>query len=407
MSKKFDRRTALGAAGAAGFFVAGPSTAALAKIAGYDVEPRGTDGILERLPTLDLESYDEMSTSTRMWINGELTSAAEKRAIQILKANGYGPDDEVAQDTAIEMLKDDPVIAFRNNSWQRLQKHMWSQLYNEFHGNFDAYMSEMEATDKAGPGVLELNPGIEPEYSKHEIHMQPGGYTGDPFAGHIYHYGTNNFYNGRNYQDELHRNLARSIPLPADGKVKRILDAGCSCGQQVIALKQRYPDAEVWGVDIGAPMVRYAHMRAVDMGVDVNFRHALAEDTGFPDGYFDIVTSYILHHEVPEDATYKIIQETSRVLRPGGVYYPVDFYTNPSRKAQDHRAWRRIRDWMTYRWNHEPWLYDYQNADFEGEIRRAGMLLNRDEPKETYRSQNMNPYSSGRRVRNIMGIKPT
>tara|TARA_B110000438_G_C15719577_1_gene609168 strand:- start:395 stop:1234 length:840 start_codon:yes stop_codon:yes gene_type:complete len=278
---------------------------------------------------------------------------------------------------------------------------MWTQLRREFYSNYDAYMSEMEAADKMGPGVLEFNPGIEPEYTKHEIHMQPGGYTGDEFAGHIYHYGTNNFYNGRNYQDQFHTSLTRTIPVPEDGKVMRILDMGSGCGQEVVTLKKRFPDAEVWGVDVGAPMVRYAHMRAVDMDVDVNFRHALAEETGFPDGYFDIVTSYILHHEVPEQATYDIIQEAARVLRPGGVFYPIDFYTSPGRKAQDGRAWRRIRDWMTHRWNHERWLYEYQQADFEGEIRRAGLTLNRDEAKEQM------TYPVGRnRSRNIMGTKP-
>ncbi len=400
MSQLFSRRMALVLAGSTAAALSAPISAWAKLKNGVDVQPRGQDGVWERLPTLNLEAYDEMSTSTRVWINGELTKAAEKRAHEILKANGYSTDDPLDRDVAIEMLKDDPIIQVRNHTWQRLQNHMWKAFYDEFHGNYDAYMSEMEAADNSGPGVLEMNPGCEAEYTKHEIHMQPGGYTGDPFAGHIYLYGTANFYNGRNYQDELHRNLARAIPLPADGKVKRILDMGCSCGQQVVALKQRYPDAEVWGVDVGGPMVRYAHMRAVDMDVDVNFRHALAEDTGFPDGYFDVVTSYILHHEVTEQATYDIIQEAGRLLRPGGVYYPVDFYTNPSRKANDPRAWQRIRDWMTYRWNHERWLYEYQQADFEGEIRRAGMLLNRDNPKDTM------SYPFGRqRVRNIMGIK--
>ena len=398
MSQLFNRRMIMSATGLAGLSLLAPKNA-LAKLLA-DVEPRGSDGIFERLATLNLESYDEMSTSQRVWINGELTRQAERRAHQILAANGIGRDDEVSRETAFALLRDDPVIQFRNHAWQRLQNHMWGRLHDEFHGNYDAYMSEMEAADKSGPGVLEMNPGCEPEYTKHEIHMQPGGYTGDEFAGHIYLYGTANFYNGNNYQDELHRGLARAIPVPEDGKVKRILDMGCSCGQQVVALKQRYPDAEVWGVDVGGPMVRFAHMRAVDMGVDVNFRHALAEDTGFPDGYFDIVTSYILHHEVTEQATYAIIQEAARLTRPGGVYYPVDFYTNPSRKAKDHRAWRRVRDWMTYRWNHERWLWDYQNADFEGEMHRAGFLVNRDS------GEGSTDGYGRRRVRNLMGTKP-
>ena len=398
MSQLFNRRMIMSATGLAGLSMVAPK-AALSKLLG-DVEPRGSDGIFERLATLNLEAYDEMSTSTRVWINGELTRQAERRAHQILAANGIGRNDEMSREKAFELLTDDPVIQFRNHAWQRLQNHMWGRLHHEFHSNYDAYMSEMEAADNSGPGVLEMNPGCEPEYTKHEIHMQPGGYTGDEFAGHIYLYGTANFYNGNNYQDELHRGMARAIPLPEDGKVKRILDMGCSCGQQVVALKQRYPDAEVWGVDVGGPMVRFAHMRAVDMGVDVNFRHALAEDTGFPDGYFDIVTSYILHHEVTEQATYNIIQEAARLTRPGGVYYPVDFYTNPGRKAKDHRAYRRVRDWMTYRWNHERWLWDYQNADFEGEMHRAGFQVNRDN------GEGSTDGYGRRRVRNLMGTKP-
>ncbi len=301
----------------------------------------------------------------------------------------------------MELLEDDPVITFRRHAWLRLQRHMWHQLYREFHGNFDAYMSEMEAADNAGPGVLELNPGIEPEYTKHEIHMQPGGYTGDPFAGHMYHYGTNNFYMGRNHQDQVHYRLAEAVPVPADGKVRRILDAGCSCGQRVVALKQRFPDAEVWGLDIGAPMVRYAHMRAVDMGADVNFRHALAEETGFPNGYFDIVTSYILHHEVPEKATYNIIHESARLVRPGGIYFPVDSRTSPTNSyAAEQTAYGRVSLWQSYRWNHERWTREYRGSDFFGEMRRAGFILNSDGPDaEIY------PSGSGG-LKNVVGIKP-
>ena len=406
MSKIFNRRSAMGlASGAAGAAVSlMGSNSAFAKLARDDFEPRGTDGILERLATLDLESYDEFSTSTRVWINTRLNRAAERRATKILRDNGINPRDEVSLETAIELLTDDPIIAFRSHSWQRLQMHMWTELHREFNNNYDAYMSEMEAADNAGPGVLEMSPGIEPEYTKHEIHMQPGGYTGDPFAGHLYHYGTNNFYNGRNYQDERHVALAKAVPVPADGKVKRILDAGCSCGQQVVALKQRFPDAEVWGVDIGAPMVRYSHMRAVDMGVDVNFRHALSEETGFPDGYFDIVTSYLLHHEITEEATLQTIQESQRVLRPGGVYFPVDVYTSPARKADEKTAYRRIRDWITYRWNHERWWYEYQRADFFGEMRRVGFTLNNDGPAAEVSSMTPGDSELYGGYNNIVGI---
>ncbi|MDX2223789.1 MAG: class I SAM-dependent methyltransferase [Rhodospirillaceae bacterium] len=371
----FDRRSLLGTAGVAlaGAAVAGGK--ADAKLPKADVEPRGSIGRLERLPTLDLEASDEFLTSFRIWVNGRLSQSAAKSAEATLKAKGIDPKSDMPVEQALEVLKDDPIVAVRNHTWQNLQMLMWDNLRREFHGNYDAYMAEMEAADTAGPGKLELNPGMKvPAYTTHEIHMQPGGYVGDPFAGHIYHYGTNNFYNARNYQDGVQIGFANAVPLPADGKVRRILDLGCSCGQLTVALKQRFPDAEVWGIDVGGPMVRYAHMRAVDLGVDVNFRQALAEDTGFPDGHFDIVVSYILHHEVTADATRQIFREASRVLRAGGLYYPIDFYTGDRRIQKN--AYGKLRDWVTHRWNHERWMLEYQSVDFPTEMQAAGFEVN-------------------------------
>jgi SAM-dependent methyltransferase len=59
-------------------------------------------------------------------------------------------------------------------------------------------------------------------------------------------------------------------------------------------------------------------------GRAVNFAQRLAEDTGFPDGHFDIVASYILHHELPLHVSQQVIKESYRISRPGGVFYPVD-----------------------------------------------------------------------------------
>ena len=39
------------------------------------------------------------------------------------------------------------------------------------------------------------------------------------------------------------------LPTPADGRVRRVLDIGCSAGQSATAFKERFPEAEVWGVD--------------------------------------------------------------------------------------------------------------------------------------------------------------
>jgi len=343
-----------------------------------DVEPRGTVGRLERLPRLDLESQHDFITGFRQFVNVDMNRAAEARMNAILKANGLDPANDPPVEKVLELTANDPVIANSARSWLSAQQLSWKTLRNEFHGNADAYLAEMDAADKVGPGTLELNPDLKlPDYTRHEIHIQPGGYVGDPFAGHSYLYGTNNFYTGRNNQDELHIALANALPLPADGKVLRILEQGTSCGQLAVALKQRFPNAEVWGIDCGAPMVRFAHMRAADLGVEVHFAQRLAEDSKFPDNHFDIITNNIMFHEVSPEGTHAALKESLRTLRPGGVYFPIDFYTgSPPPKT----AFGKFRSWWDSRWNGEVWRLTYAAFDFKGAMKQAGFDVNENGP---------------------------
>ncbi len=390
-----NRRTLFGAAAATASFLTSSfgGRKAAASTLSHDIEPRGSTGRLERLPKLDLESREDFHTAFRTWVNTDLTQAAEQRAAKVLRTQGISQESDISVKRALELLGDDPIIGTRLRAWTSTQEMMWRNLLDEFHSNADAYLAEMEATDHAGPGTLELNRDLDiPEYARHEIHNQPGGYVGDPFAGHVYHYGTNNFFMGQNYQDELHVGMARRMPEPGEGEVRRILDMGCSCGQLTVGLKERFPEAEVWGIDVGGPMVRYAHMRACDLGVDVNFAQRLAEDTGFPDDHFDIVTSYILHHELPAEVSKQVIREAHRVLRPGGVFFPIDFYTG-DRMRPPRSGWEKVRWWWTHRWNVEVWYYEYAGLDFPAAMRAAGFEVTD------------GPAARSARGHNLLGVK--
>jgi ubiquinone/menaquinone biosynthesis C-methylase UbiE len=329
---------------------------------GFEFEKRGTVGVLERLPSLELEARDEFNMSYRVYVNGELQKAALKRAMDILKANKIDINAEVPLKSAVALFENDPILQQNMHGYVRGQQVMWSQLRDALYAHGDALMSEMEAADKVGPGQLVLNSKmILPAYTKEEIHNQPGGYVGDEFAGHLYYHGTNNFWTGHNYQDEMHARLAAQTPIPSDGKVRRILDAGCGDGRLALELKRLYPDAEVWGIDVGGPMVRFAHMRANELKVGVNYAQVLAEETGFPDGHFDIVTSFLLFHEVSGAANKQIIRETARILRPGGVFAPGDIRTSKGVMT----GYRQFFNWWNTRWNYEVWMLEHQGTNYE------------------------------------------
>ena len=373
------RRTLFGAATASvalgGLLKARTAEAAASVKVPGDVELRGADGRLERLGTLDLESQQDFTLGFRLMHSKAIRAASNAAFERVLARQDIDPATPITVQQLVALVKDEPSINIAAKTWLANQQVTWKTLRDHFHANEDMYLSEMEAADKSGPGSLELNPTLAvPNYARHEIHIQPGGYVGDPFAGHIYHYGTNSFYInviGHNEQDQIHKATAGRLPVPQDGKVMRILDMGCGAGQMTVALKERFPDAEVWGIDVGGPMVRYAHMRARDIGVGVNFAQRLAEDTKFPDGYFDIVTSYIIHHELPAEMTRKVIAEALRVTRPGGVYYPLDFKSGGD-KSPPRGMYAR---WWDHRWNNEVWSLEYHAMDFTAEIAKGGFKM--------------------------------
>ena len=391
-----DRRTLFGAA-------AGISTAVSSMVTGKkakagtntpgapDVEERGARGRLERLPNLDAENRDDFLTGFRNWRGSAASSAARDRANKVMESAGVDPKKELPLNEAVALFEEDHLIGTEGLMRVYSQRFAHKNFFNSFADEADKYLDEMAAYDEIGPGSVTYNPDLDiPDFAKHEIHMQPGGYVGNPFAGHLYHYGTNAFYSARatnNYQDQHHARLAEQVPLPEDGKVTRILDMGCGIGQFAVALKERFPDAEVYGVEVGAPMIRYGHMRAVDQGVEVHFKQSLAEDTDFTDNHFDIVASYILHHEIPAHISRAVFAEAHRVLRPGGLYFPIDFYTGGRRGVPG--PYSQYVEWKDHRWNNEVWRMEYKEMDFAGDMERVGFDVNKEGAPAWYSNRNI------------------
>ena len=331
---------------------------------------RGQHGRMPRVRSLDLESQQDFVRGFRQWMFSDLDPAVNAHAAKLeLMGEVRGPEPEV--EVLRATFDRDPFIAARMRLWITNQRQMWKGLADQFQSNPGHYLSELDRADTAGPGRLELDPALDlPDYCRHEIHIQPGGYVGDDFAGALYHHGTNSFYMGQNDSDEFHIALAQRVARPADGSVQRIVDLGCGIGQLTLSLKEAFPDAEVLGLDAAAPLLRYAHKRGVDLGLDVGFVHRLAEDTRLASGSIDLATAYILFHEVPRVSAEAICAEVFRILRPGGVFDVTDFATGGLR--QQATPFQKYRAWMDHHYNGERWAQEFVTSDFVQTLRDVG-----------------------------------
>jgi SAM-dependent methyltransferase len=235
-----------------------------------------------------------------------------------------------------------------------------------------------ELTD--GDDRLELDPGFEtPRYlAAVDHHCMPGSYhteivTGDVTGAANYDCGlfaTTGGALGR-YNDGGGQAVAAWVKknLP-DFRPKRILDLGCGLGHNVLPLAQAFPDAEVVGVDSGAPMLRYGLARARAMGVEnVRFIQADAEDLSrFADDSFDWVQTTMFLHETSKSAMERIFAETRRVLKPGGIVLHVEQpqYTDAMPLYE-----QAIRDWDAF-YNNEPFWTTMHEIDLDDLMIRAG-----------------------------------
>ncbi len=382
-----NRRTLLASAPAAAVATAGAAGAASSSVPSRDVridvndmpeEYRNVLGI--RFRSLDAESHLNFVTGLvkargRMGNNPEAQAAREA----YLRSKGHNSLDDVSLDyeQCYDIMKEAPGQAAMAHFSSHTQQLMWDRARRAKVKEWDFWLDELDEAQNRGPGKLELNPNLViPDSARHEIHQQPGGYCGDPLAGVVYHYAvTLGFRGGTANYDENHMQNGMNRKKPADGRVLRILDMGCGTGQSTTPLKMRFPDAEVWGVDLAAPVLRYAHYRAQKMGLEVNFRHADAAQTGFPDGYFDLICEHLMFHEATVENGEAIVTEAHRLLRPGGILDHSDMGTvgNP-KYSPSNTLPAKARAFETQRRNnYEPHWNTYANWDFPATLKRAGL----------------------------------
>lgn len=113
------------------------------------------------------------------------------------------------------------------------------------------------------------------------------------------------------------------LAAPAPGE--QVLDVGCGPGTLAIAMKSRVAAGEVYGIDASSEMIEVAKEKAAKAGSKTDFQVALIEALPFPDASFDLVTSSLMLHHLPDDLVKKGLEQVRRVLKPGGRFTVMDF----------------------------------------------------------------------------------
>ncbi|MGF1515767.1 MAG: class I SAM-dependent methyltransferase [Elainellaceae cyanobacterium] len=158
-----------------------------------------------------------------------------------------------------------------------------------------------------------------------------------------------------------HQALQANLPQPPQIS----LDLGCSAGASTAALQQAFPGSRAIGLDL-SPYFLVVARHGFGDSPNLSWRHAAAEATGLAPESVDLVSAFLVFHELPQSAAIAVLREARRVLRPGGHIALMDM--NPGSAAYSKMP-AYVRTLLR---STEPYLDEYFTFDLEAAIAEAG-----------------------------------
>lgn len=191
--------------------------------------------------------------------------------------------------------------------------------------------------------------------------------------------------------ERLRGSFHQVLELYSPPIVNDILDLGCSVGISTITLHHYYSQRQsqpvrTVGLDLSPYMLAVAKVRDTEEEI-AQWVHGLAENTGFADNSFDLVTLQFVLHELPHDASKAIFREVLRILRPGGIIAIVD--NNPASPVIQNLP----PALFVLMKSTEPWSDDYYTFKVEVALQETGF-------------EYQTTVASDPRHRTIIAIKP-
>ncbi|MEM8778195.1 MAG: class I SAM-dependent methyltransferase [Cyanobacteria bacterium P01_G01_bin.49] len=239
-------------------------------------------------------------------------------------------------------------VPWRENVRQLLTHDWKTELAKVENPNLvypDYYLCSFHAYDE---GNLSWESALEVESAAHAVHANiwpEAGVNGD-----------------RRLRQNYHEVLQQQLSISP----QTILDLGCSVGMSTFPLYEMYPQAKLTGVDLSPYHLAVARYRSQQHNIPIKWLHTAAESTNLPDESFDLVSTFLLYHELPQKAAKEIFQEAYRLLQSGGYFTMMDM--NPHAEA-----YRKMPPYiLTLLKSTEPYLDEYFALDVETALKEAG-----------------------------------
>ncbi|BAQ62179.1 SAM (and some other nucleotide) binding motif:Generic methyl-transferase [Geminocystis sp. NIES-3708] len=147
---------------------------------------------------------------------------------------------------------------------------------------------------------------------------------------------------------------------------ENILDFGCGVGLSTFALQENYPQSNISGLDLSPYFLSVANYQSKIKNKSINWIHSAAELTNLPVKSFDLISAFLMFHELPQSAAENIILSANKLLKKGGYFGIMDM--NP----QSENYQKMPRYVLTLLKSTEPYLDEYFTLDIASVFEKCG-----------------------------------
>jgi ubiquinone/menaquinone biosynthesis C-methylase UbiE len=203
-----------------------------------------------------------------------------------------------------------------------------------------------------------------PEYYQRNFHFQTGGYLTENSADLYEHQVEILFAGGADAMRRLIIPLLKEA-YPSQGEALHFLEVAAGTGRLTRFMKLAFPKARITVLDLSDPYLKKAQLNLKKFD-RLDFVQGAGENLPFADQKFDAVYSCFLFHELPFEIRKKVIEESARVVKPGGWVGLVD---SAQREDAIELHWALEQFPLDF---HEPFYKNYVQNPMEGLLAYQG-----------------------------------
>ncbi|MEB3341972.1 class I SAM-dependent methyltransferase [Okeania sp.] len=317
-------------------------------------------------------AHKRISTELRNFINPNLKLNTKSLSVEVLQKMQQSIDKIIQKDFAdAEKGIYSVNIIFEN---------LWLEFFS-YYPNIWLDMPTVWEKIKQKK-YQEFSPEIDtknyPNYYLQNFHYQTDGYLSEMSA-NLYDLQVEILFNGtadtmrRRILAPLKKGLEKlfsgeNLEAITPQKLK-VLDIACGTGRTLKFIRASLPKASLYGIDLSPAYLKKANkLLSEELGELPQLFQGNAENLPFRDNYFQGITCVFTFHELPPIVRQKVLEETFRVIQPGGIFVICD-----SIQLSDEPDFSPMLENFQAMF-HEPYYKNYITDNLEKHLETAGFV---------------------------------